>query len=138
MLSMLSEQHASSHRANAISEQLRCCQCCLSSARPANVLTPPPSIYDAVNAVRAARQSIVLTPPPSFRDAIKAVWAARGMLLCSRHLTTPAMLSRLPASNNCADSISQYLRCCQGCLSSARQAIVLTPSPSIYDDVKAV
>ncbi|MDC0525973.1 hypothetical protein OAO87_03145 [bacterium] len=33
---------------------------------------------------------------------------------------------------------SEHLRCCPGCLSSARQAIVLRPSPSIRDAARAV
>ncbi|MDC0525974.1 hypothetical protein OAO87_03150 [bacterium] len=55
MVSWLSQQRASSQRADAASERPRCCQCCLISARQAIVLTPSPSICDAVSAVRAAR-----------------------------------------------------------------------------------
>ncbi|MDC0526105.1 hypothetical protein OAO87_03805 [bacterium] len=73
MLSMLSEQRASSFCADAISEHLRCRQCCLSSAS-------------------------------SYR----------------------------------ADAVSAHVSCCQCCLSRARQATVLTPSPSICDAANAV
>ncbi|MDC0526106.1 hypothetical protein OAO87_03810 [bacterium] len=40
MLPMQSEQHTSSHRADAILAHVSCCQCCLNSARQAIVLTP--------------------------------------------------------------------------------------------------
>ncbi|MDC0525970.1 hypothetical protein OAO87_03130 [bacterium] len=74
MLSRLSEQRASSHRADAVSEHLRRCYGCLSKR----------------------------------------------------------------ASSQRADAIAQRLRCYQGCLSGARQAIELTPSPSICHAVTAV
>ncbi|MDC0525971.1 hypothetical protein OAO87_03135 [bacterium] len=47
-------------------------------------------------------------------------------------------LSEQQASSDHADATSEHLRRCHGCLSSARQAVVLTPSPSTCDAIKAV
>ncbi|MDC0526103.1 hypothetical protein OAO87_03795 [bacterium] len=47
-------------------------------------------------------------------------------------------LSQLCASSHRAGAISRQLQRCPGCLSSARQAIVLTPDLSICDDATTV
>ncbi|MDC0525968.1 hypothetical protein OAO87_03120 [bacterium] len=102
------------------------------------MLTPLRSICDAVNAaLGSTRQATALTPPPSIFDDDTAVSLLRVKRSCLRHFRGSLVLprlSRLCASSRRADAISERLRRCQCCLSCVRQAVMLRPAPSSFDD----